>query len=301
MGSSTVTNGYDLSKHLALFSTSYGLSVSSGTINYVSGGVHAWYSGTTSRMTLSAAGALAADSSITSGGTITAVQNFQSSTAAAVLGPNGAGTVYLRPNGVGSGTGQTYVTNAGAMTVNGTLHSTGAMSTAGGFSATGASSFSNTLSVANIFSFGSFCHSTTTTAVFGTSGSGGTVYLRPNGYNSGTADTTINSAGTMAVSGAVTCAGLTSSGNITYSSDRRLKSRLKEIGGALDKVLQLSGYTYHRDDLDTNDAGLVAQEVQAVLPEAVAKDAKGMLTVAIGPVLALLVEAIKELASDPAV
>jgi hypothetical protein len=105
----------------------------------------------------------------------------------------------------------------------------------------------------------------------------------------------------MVVGGSVTCAGVSSSGNITYSSDRRLKSKLQAIGGALDKVLKLSGYTYHRDDLNTEDAGLVAQEVQAVLPEAVGKKEDGTLTVAIGPILALLVEAIKELASDPAI
>jgi hypothetical protein len=62
---------------------------------------------------------------ITATGTITANQNLQSSTATAVLGSTGAGNVYLRPNGVGSTTGQLQVASTGAVTVNGTLTATG--------------------------------------------------------------------------------------------------------------------------------------------------------------------------------
>jgi hypothetical protein len=65
-------------------------------------------------------GALSA-ASITASGTMTAVQNFVSSTAAAILAPTGAGTVYMRPNGAGSATGQAYVTSTGNMVIAGDL------------------------------------------------------------------------------------------------------------------------------------------------------------------------------------
>jgi hypothetical protein len=58
---------------------------------------------------------------ITAGGAVTSTQNFISSTANCYLGPTGAGTIILRPNGVGSGTGQFIVGSTGNATVNGTL------------------------------------------------------------------------------------------------------------------------------------------------------------------------------------
>lgn len=79
---------------------------------YLRGGA-AWQSGGTISGSLSAAG------NLTAGGNVTAVSNFISSSAAAILGATGAGVVYLRPNGVGSATGQLYVDSAGTLTVNG--------------------------------------------------------------------------------------------------------------------------------------------------------------------------------------
>jgi hypothetical protein len=62
---------------------------------------------------------------LTATGTITAAQNFVSSTTAALLATTSAGNVYLRPNGSGSATGQLQVASTGAVTVNGTLTATG--------------------------------------------------------------------------------------------------------------------------------------------------------------------------------
>lgn len=89
------------------------------------------------------------------------------------------------------------------------------------------------------------------------------------------------------------------SGNITAFSDLRVKKDLEPIPGALDKVCALTGYTYTRTDGDDpfiRDTGVVAQEVLAVLPEAVHEDpSTGMLSVAYGNMVGLLIEAIKEL------
>lgn len=85
-------------------------------------------------------------------------------------------------------------------------------------------------------------------------------------------------------------------GNVTAYSDARLKDDLKVIKGALDKVRTLTGYTYTRVDSGERHTGLIAQDVQAVLPEATSTAADGMLSVAYGNMAGLLVEAIKELA-----
>jgi hypothetical protein len=82
-------------------------------------------------------------------------------------------------------------------------------------------------------------------------------------------------------------------------SDLRVKTNLEVIGDALEKVKRIHGYTFDRTDdaaVNVRQCGLVAQELQAVLPEAVHEHpSTGMLTVAYGNVVSILVNAIKEL------
>ncbi len=85
-------------------------------------------------------------------------------------------------------------------------------------------------------------------------------------------------------------------GNVTGSSDRRLKADIKKIPNALEKVLQLNGCTWERTDLTLSQAGIIAQDLKKVLPVAVTEDEKGVLSVDQGNALsALLIEAVKEL------
>jgi hypothetical protein len=69
-------------------------------------------------------GAAATFSGAVSASSFTSTQNFGSSTAVVVLGATGAGQVLLRPNGVGSTTGQMVIATTGNATVNGTLTAT---------------------------------------------------------------------------------------------------------------------------------------------------------------------------------
>ena len=95
-------------------------------------------------------------------------------------------------------------------------------------------------------------------------------------------------------------------GDITaFASDERLKTNIKPLENALDKVLSLSGFTYNFNEVgeslgfssETLHVGVSAQQVQAVLPEAVvpAPVNSDYLTVKYEKLVPLLIEAIKEL------
>ncbi|NQY38408.1 MAG: tail fiber domain-containing protein, partial [Alteromonadaceae bacterium] len=89
---------------------------------------------------------------------------------------------------------------------------------------------------------------------------------------------------------------ITATADITAFSDLRLKSNIENITNALNKVGQLNGVTFTRSDLNDGKryTGVIAQEVQKVLPEAV-KTENDLLSVAYGNMVGLLVESIKEL------
>jgi hypothetical protein len=76
-------------------------------------------------------------------------------------------------------------------------------------------------------------------------------------------------------------------------SDMRMKEDIKPIGNAIGKVRKLDGVTF--DMNGKRGTGLVAQQVEDVLPEVVHKDANGMRMVDYGNIVGLLVEAIKEM------
>jgi hypothetical protein len=83
------------------------------------------------------------------------------------------------------------------------------------------------------------------------------------------------------------------SGNVTAYSDRRLKSNIRRIESALDKVRALNGYTFTMNE--KSSTGLIAQEILPILPEAVTGSEDTNYAVAYGNMMGLIVEAIKEL------
>ena len=88
---------------------------------------------------------------------------------------------------------------------------------------------------------------------------------------------------------------MTASGNVTAYSDRRLKTNLNVIENAVHKVKQLTGYTFDRIDVKGRHTGIIAQDLELVLPEAVQSNESGIKSVAYGNMVGLLIEAIKEL------
>lgn len=92
------------------------------------------------------------------------------------------------------------------------------------------------------------------------------------------------------VSGAINA-----TGDITSTSDLRLKTSIEKIENALDKVCKLNGVTFRMKDSDKKSTGLIAQDVREVMPEAVSTNAEEYMSVAYGNLMGLVVEAIKEL------
>jgi hypothetical protein len=85
-------------------------------------------------------------------------------------------------------------------------------------------------------------------------------------------------------------------GNVTAYSDARLKKDIYTIPMALSKVKGLRGVEYTRIDTGEKGTGLIAQDVQVIMPQAV-QDGE-YLSVAYGNLVGLLVEAIKELSGE---
>ena len=85
--------------------------------------------------------------------------------------------------------------------------------------------------------------------------------------------------------------------NVTAYADERLKSNIETIESGLDKVEKLRGVTYTRDEKD--NIGVIAQEVEKVLPEIVltADDMMGTKSVDYSRITAVLIEAVKELSA----
>lgn len=94
-----------------------------------------------------------------------------------------------------------------------------------------------------------------------------------------------------------TFTGTVISPNFVSSSDQRLKSEISPISDALAKVLTLTGVTYRMDGQPVRQMGLIAQDVRAVAPEAVT-EVDGLLRLAYGNLVGLLVEAIKDLHAE---
>lgn len=91
---------------------------------------------------------------------------------------------------------------------------------------------------------------------------------------------------------------ITANGDVVAFSDKKLKENLEIIDNPLDKISKLSGYTYDRIDQDNRrSVGLIAQDVQKVLPEAVT-ETDGTLGVNYNGVTAALVEAVKALQKE---
>jgi hypothetical protein len=83
--------------------------------------------------------------------------------------------------------------------------------------------------------------------------------------------------------------------DVTAFSDKRLKENIETIENPLDKVIKLRGVFFDRNG--KRGTGVIAQEVQEVMPEVVHTNQE-YLSVAYGNLVGLLIESIKELNAE---
>lgn len=103
------------------------------------------------------------------------------------------------------------------------------------------------------------------------------------------------------VQGNILSSGTMKASQFLVNSDRRLKENIEPIANSLEKLDALQGYTYTyiNDSNQQRHMGLMAQEVEAVLPEVVMTDAyTGYKSIAYPNMVAFLVETVKELRAE---
>jgi hypothetical protein len=85
-------------------------------------------------------------------------------------------------------------------------------------------------------------------------------------------------------------------GTLTESSDRRLKTGIEPIQDAVAKLAELEPTTYVWEDRDSDDrqAGVIAQSVERVLPEAVTESDDGFLRLAYSQLTPLVISAVQD-------
>jgi hypothetical protein len=102
----------------------------------------------------------------------------------------------------------------------------------------------------------------------------------------------LNPTGDLAVTARVFAAG------VQLSSDERLKTGVKTIDHALGVLERLRGVTFKWKSTGAESIGVIAQEVQKVLPQIVATDSAGFLSVDYTKLVGVLIESVKELKHD---
>jgi hypothetical protein len=86
---------------------------------------------------------------------------------------------------------------------------------------------------------------------------------------------------------------------IVETSSIAFKENVNTIDNALDSIMQLVGVTYDRKDNKEHEAGLIAEDVNKVLPNLVSKDANGdPHGIKYSKLTAYLVEAVKSLKQE---
>jgi len=92
--------------------------------------------------------------------------------------------------------------------------------------------------------------------------------------------------------------GTVNAANFNTTSDATLKTNVETLTGSLDAVKALRGVSFDWIDSGNSEVGVIAQEVEAVLPEVVADREDGFKAVKYEKIVPLLIEAIKELKTE---
>jgi len=88
--------------------------------------------------------------------------------------------------------------------------------------------------------------------------------------------------------------GTANAANFNTTSDATLKTNVETLSGSLDAVKSLRGVSFDWLENGGSEIGVIAQEVEAVLPDVVSTNDEGIKSVKYGNMVAVLIEAIKE-------
>jgi hypothetical protein len=220
--------------------------------------------------------------------------------ATVVISPSGSGTVTIAP---GSASTMDRVAIGGTTPAAGAFTTLGANSqvtfTAGTTSTTtgtgtivvtGGVGVSGQVTAATVSAT-----TVSATTLTGTLSSGAQTNITSVGSLGATQISSLGVGASNTVAGTITSTGnIVAGGTITSNSDASLKTNIVTITGAVAKVLALRGVMYDRISNSNHEMGLIAQEVEAIIPELVVTGADGIKSVAYANTVALLIEAIKE-------
>jgi hypothetical protein len=137
--------------------------------------------------------------------------------------------------------------------------------------------------------------------IAGNTAAGGSLTFVVNASNDYTYTTPLPgsiSAMTIAADGNISIPKTVTAFSYLYSSDRRLKEHIVPIDDSLLKIGKITGVTFDWKEGTQNagkhDVGVIAQDVEQVLPEAVHTDEKGMKSVDYSRLVPLLISAIND-------
>ena len=191
---------------------------------------------------------------------------------------NGTANIALDNKNIANGAG--YTTNTGDITG----VTAGSNLTGGGSSGTVSLAVSSSPSFSNVYVAGQILHTGDTDT-----------YMQFHNANQWRVVAGGGEKLEVNTSGVIVTGTIVASSNITAYSDERLKSNVETIPNALEKVNALRGVSFDKDG--ERGLGVIAQEVEKVLPEVVL-DGEEYKSVAYGNMVGVLIEAIKELTKE---
>lgn len=100
--------------------------------------------------------------------------------------------------------------------------------------------------------------------------------------------------GTTSGSDKVTVNGDVSATNFNTTSDATLKTNVETLSGALNAVMSMRGVSFDWIENGNSEVGVIAQEVEEVIPDLVNTNEQGIKSVKYGNMVAVLIEAVKE-------
>ena len=98
----------------------------------------------------------------------------------------------------------------------------------------------------------------------------------------------------MSAAGAATFNSDVNAPNFNTTSDATLKTNVETLFGSLKAVTALRGVSFDWIESGDSEVGVIAQEVEAVIPQLVSTNDKGVKSVKYGNMVAVLIEAMKE-------